>query len=207
MLFNTTNKRAKRLAECVLVYTKNQQSRKLCRDLGLPDDRFGDFFISLLILNSFVASLYIEHFLRNNNVGVRMNNLIFYYLNDNDNRYKVLPENVIKVPEEITFYNQQPRGNIPSGIELYKCSSDSATIFMIIYDPRINHYEQIAIKLYDEIDRVMLVLAHQFYHDVYGTYPHKSNSEVLKIRTYLMMFSVELMNIIKEDKDYAKNAT
>lgn len=152
MFFNTTEKKAKRLAEFILQYSKNESSRELCRSLGFPDDRFNDFLINLAILNSFVATLTVHNFLRNQELGQRMNNLILDELEGN--RYKVLPSNIIKDPEEIAFFNRENAGILPPGIEAYESSTDSATVVMAIYKRRILTYQGVAAPHLTELERL-----------------------------------------------------
>ncbi len=114
MFFTTTEKKAKRLADFTLQYSKNEASRELCRSLGFPDEYFNDFFINLAILNSFVATVTVHNFLRNQELGQRMNNLILDQLEGH--RYKVLPSHIIKDAEEIAFFNREMLAFCPQGL-------------------------------------------------------------------------------------------
>ena len=195
MFLNATHRRAKQLSQFVLEYSDNDQSRQLARNLNIHDDNFDDFYISLTILNTFVSALFIQRFVGNQEMAHKMNNLIADHFDGN--RYRVFPFNVVKAPDEIVFYRQQNLGVLPPGIDPYQSGTDSASILMTIYKRRISVYHQIAVSNAEDLERIWLALAYQFYRDVLGSTADKSSKEIPLIFGYLMMFGIEIMKLVR----------
>jgi hypothetical protein len=194
-IFNSIKMKADRLAEFVLRYTWNDDSKKLANALNFSDERFIDFVINLVILNTYVSVQFVDRMDDNPQLALQLNDSILNYLYSEKNRYKVSPANVLKDSEEIDFYNRAIH-NPSLHVEAFRCNTDAASIIMTICKLRIDVYDQVVTKIPDELDCIWWVLAKLFYRSIFGNYPPKSSPEVEAIYFYLMTFCVQLRKLI-----------